>query len=132
MRILLDTNRYCDFAVGDKGVLRVLQRAECVALPFVSLAELRAGFAAGAMQRENERILSTFLARERVSVLYPDEGTVRQYAAVYAQLRAQGSPIPTNDLWIAALAIQHDLPLLSRDRHFRKLAQLTLVDAHDG
>ena len=72
----------------------------------------------------NEGVLSRFLGRPRVRVLWPDEQTTHHYARLFLQLWRQGSPIPTNDLWIAALAVQHDLALCSRDGHFDHLPQL--------
>lgn len=124
MRILLDTNRYTDFCKAVPEAVAPVTAAERVFLPFVALAELRGGFQAGTLARENERTLARFLASERVSVLYPDETTTQVYAGLFAQLRRQGTPIPTNDIWIAALALQHNLALLSRDAHFDNLPQL--------
>lgn len=124
MRILLDTNRYTDFCKAVPEAVAPVTAAEFVFLPFVALAELRGGFQAGTLARENERTLARFLASERVSVLYPDETTTQVYAGLFAQLRRQGTPIPTNDIWIAALALQHNLALLSRDAHFDNLPQL--------
>ena len=127
MRILLDTNRYTDFCKAVPEAVAPVTAAELVFLPFVALAELRGGFQAGTLARENERTLARFLASERVSVLYPDETTTQIYAGLFAQLRRQGTPIPTNDIWIAALALQHNLALLSRDAHFDNLPQLRRV-----
>lgn len=124
MRVMLDTNRYVDFCRGDPGAVDVVRQAEAVILPFVAVAELRAGFRCGTAARRNEAVLVRFLASPRASVLYPDEQTTHAYAGLFAQLRAQGTPIPTNDLWIAALAVQHDLLLCSRDAHFEHLPQL--------
>lgn len=124
MSILLDTNRYTDFCKAVPEAVAPVTAAERVFLPFVALAELRGGFQAGTLARENERTLARFLASERVSVLYPDETTTQVYAGLFAQLRRQGTPIPTNDIWIAALALQHNLALLSRDAHFDNLPQL--------
>ena len=124
MRILLDTNRYTDFCKAVPEAVAPVTAAERVFLPFVALAELRGGFQAGTLARENERTLARFLASERVSVLYPDETTTQVYAGLFAQLRRQGTPIPTNDIWIAAFALQHNLALLSRDAHFDNLPQL--------
>ena len=128
MRIALDTNRYVDFCRGDVDVVAIVRRAESVNMPFVVLAELRAGFRCGTVGRRNEAMLVRFLASSRVIVRYPDEQTAHTYAGLFAQLRAQGTPIPTNDLWIAALTVQHDLLLCSRDRHFDHLPQLARCD----
>ncbi|HBA82772.1 MAG TPA: VapC toxin family PIN domain ribonuclease [Verrucomicrobia bacterium] len=124
MKVLIDTNRYRDFCSADRQTVDWFQRAEEICLPFVCLAELRAGFLCGTKARSNESVLTRFLNRSRVRVLYPDEHTTHHYAHIFHQLRVQGTPIPTNDIWIAALAVQHDLYLLSRDRHFDRLPQI--------
>ena len=127
MRVALDTNAYSAALRGDRAVVELLQRAERIVLPFVVLAELRAGFAAGTVGRKNEAKLTEFLNSARVEVLFADEQTTHHYASLYADLRRAGTPIPTNDLWIAALAIQHDLPLKSADAHFAKIPQLIVI-----
>ena len=124
MRLALDTNRYVDLCKGDQGTVDLLAIAEAVFLPFVVLGELRAGFALGRRSTENERVLRSFLQKDGVEVLYADDQTTHHYARAFRQLRSQGTPIPTNDLWIAALVLQHDLVLHDRDRHFDHLAQI--------
>jgi predicted nucleic acid-binding protein len=127
MRVARDTNRYVDLCRDVEGVAETLETAEAVYLPFTALAELRAGFSLGSHGPENERTLRRFLMKDGVSVLYPDEQTTYQYAAVFRQLRSQGTPIPTNDIWVAALVLQHDLALYARDRHFEHLPQLVML-----
>lgn len=127
VRILIDTNRYTDFANKVPEAVDLFLGTEELVVPFVVLAELRAGFRSGSLSRRNEDILARFLANEKVHPLYPDERTTHVYAELFAQLRKQGTPIPANDIWIAALAVQHDLPLYSRDRHFCNIPQLTLL-----
>ncbi len=124
MRIARDTNRYKDFCTGLPEAVERLAVATEIHMPFVTLTELRAGLACGASGPRNEASLIRFLNRPRVRLLYPDENTTHHYARVFLQLRRQGTPIPTNDLWIAALVIQHDLLLYSRDIHFDRLPQL--------
>ena len=124
MRLALDTNRYVDFCRGGPEVVGTLEHAEAIYLPFIVVGELRAGFAVGSKGPKNERTLRRFQMRPGVSVLLADEQTTHHYAAVYRQLRAQGTPIPTSDLWIAALVLQHDLALYARDQHFDHLPQL--------
>lgn len=124
MKILIDTNRYSDFAKGEKTAVEIFTTADRIFVPFVVVAELRAGFRSGTISQRNEAVLVRFLANERVEVLYADAQTTHIYAEAYALLRRNGTPIPTNDLWIAALAIQHSLPLCSRDAHFEKLPQI--------
>jgi tRNA(fMet)-specific endonuclease VapC len=124
VRLALDTNRYVDLCKGVEATVRLVATAEAVFLPFVVVAELRAGFAVGKRAVENERVLRRFLLKEGVAVLYPDDQTTHHYAAAFRQLRVQGTPIPTNDVWIAALVLQHNLTLHARDRHFDHLPQL--------
>lgn len=127
MRIALDTNRYVDLCRGAAETVRLLEEAEAVVLPFVVVAELRAGFSFGRRPAENERVLRRFLVKDGVEVAYADDQTTHHYAAVYRQLRTQGTPIPTSDIWIAALVLQHNLGLHSRDEHFDHLPQLVRI-----
>ena len=127
MRVALDTNAYTDFCRADRHLVEVVQRAERIALPFVVLAELRAGFLCGSRSAENEKTLARFLNSARVDVLLADDQTTHHYSRLFLQLRRQGTPIPTNDLWIAALVAQHSLLLCARDRHFEHLPQLARV-----
>ncbi len=124
MRIAVDTNRYRDFCTGVPDAVERLATAREIHLPFVTLAELRAGFLCGTRARRNEATLIEFLNSPRVRVLLPDEDTTHHYARLFAQLRAQGTPIPTNDIWIAALVLRHDLLLYSRDEHYARLPQV--------
>lgn len=91
------------------------------------LAELRAGFAVGSQSTANEDVLQRFLGKPGVEVLYPGEETTRAYANLYRQLRRQGTPIPIDDLWMAALVVEHNLALCSRDQHFDTLPHLAIV-----
>jgi tRNA(fMet)-specific endonuclease VapC len=124
VRLALDTNRYVDLCRGEPRVIETLETAEEVWIPFPVLGELRAGFAVGSQGPKNERILRRFLMRNGVDVLFADAQTTHHYASVYRQLRSQGTPIPTNDLWIAALVLQHGLVLYARDQHFDHLPQI--------
>ncbi len=127
MRIALDTNRYIDFCKGEPESVRVLQTSEVVCIPFITVAELRAGFRCGSRGEENEKILIRFLNSARIEVLYADDQTTHHYARLFAQLRKQGTPIPTNDLWLAALVTQHNLILFARDQHFDHLPQIPRI-----
>ncbi len=127
MRIALDTNRYVDLVRGEASVVLALEKADAVFVPFVVIGELRAGFCAGTRRAEKEEILERFLLKSGVAVLYPTDQTTRNYAGLYAQLRAQGTPIPTNDLWIAALVIEKGLTFMTRDRHFGYIPQLHIL-----
>lgn len=127
MKVALDTNRYRDLCEGDEGVVRLLEDAESVHVPLIVIAELRAGFALGKKGRENEAVLQRFLIKPGVEILYPTDATTRHYADLFRQLKQQGTPIPTNDLWIAALVLERNLVLCTRDEHFRNLPQLNVA-----
>lgn len=127
MKLALDTNRYTDWWAGNEAVIAAVANAPEIYLPFVVIGELRGGFLRGSRSAENEAALQRFLHERTIQVLYPDDLTTRIYAAVYAQLKGQGTPIPTNDMWIAALALQHGLTLYARDKHFDHLPQLTRI-----
>ena len=125
MRILLDTNRLMDAFRGAPEMVKNLEQAAEIWIPFVALAEIKAGFLGGTRPAENEGLLQAFLRLPGVEVLFADRETTDVYARLFVQLRRAGTPIPTNDLWIASLALQHQLVLLSRDEHFDKLPQVS-------
>ena len=127
VRLALDTNRYTDLCRGEQSLIEIVERADAVWLPFVVVGELRAGFAVGSRGTHNEAVLRRFLLKPGVGILYADEQTTHHYASVYRQLRKQGTPIPTNDMWIAALVLQHSLVLCARDTHFDALGQLVRI-----
>ena len=125
MRVLLDTTRLTDALRGEVAVVKIIEQASEVWLPFVALAEIKAGFMAGSRAAQNEGLLQAFLRLPGVGVMFADRETTDVYARLFVQLRRAGTPIPTNDLWIASLALQHQLMLLSRDEHFDKLPQVS-------
>ncbi len=127
MNLALDTNRYVDLCRGVSPTVDLVATADTVYLPFVVVGELRAGFALGRRGAENERVLRRLLQKEGVRLLLADDQTTFHYAAVFRQLREQGTPIPTNDIWIAALVLEHNLVLHARDEHFDHLAQVPRV-----
>lgn len=127
MRLALDTNRYTDLCRGAAEVVSLVEHAEAVFLPFIVLGELRAGFLLGTRGAENENLLRRFLMKSGVAVLLADDQTTHHYAALFRQLRRQGTPIPTNDIWTAALVLQHGLVLCDRDGHFDYLPQIPRV-----
>ncbi len=118
LAIALDSNRYVDFRRNDPAAVEIVTTADRIVLPFIVLGELRAGFRGGTRSTANERELSTFLQSPRVEVAFADHATTHLYADLLVHLHQAGAPIPTNDIWIAAVVLQHDLVLFSRDRHF--------------
>ena len=116
--ILLDTNAYAAFKRGASEAISIVQRAPAITFNTIVLGELFGGFASGSRENENRQELAQFLASSRVAVLPLDRVTAEHYEAVYSALKKVASPIPTNDMWIAASAIQYGLTLFSYDRHF--------------
>ncbi len=124
MKLALDTNAYRLAMDGDADAVRLVRTADRVLLPVPVLAELRFGFLNGTKGRENEAHLVRFLDRPRVEVLRCDEETTVRYAELKLQLKKQGTPIPINDVWIAALVLQHQATLFTRDSDFERIPQL--------
>src|SRR6266498_5201423 len=117
--ILVDTNAYVAFKRGQPDAMDIVQRATHLALSSTVLGELLAGFAVGSREAKNRTELQQFLASDRVHILLVDDVTAAYYATVYRSLRSKGRPIPTNDMWIAASALQQGYALFSYDGHFQ-------------
>ncbi len=114
--MILDTNGLSALAEGDVALEPVLRRASLIAIPVIVLGEYRYGISQSRHHLHYERWLAEYLPDFRI--LDVDELTTISYSAVHSELKKAGTPIPANDVWIAALCRQHSLPLLSRDRHF--------------
>ena len=114
--MILDTNALSAVAEGETGATQQVSRAGQIAIPVIVLGEYRFGIAQSQRRREYERWLEELVTVSRV--LDVNEETAIGYARIRVQLKETGTPIPSNDAWIAALGLQHSLPILSRDRHF--------------
>lgn len=123
-RALLDTSGYSAFMRGDPTVTEWLRTVDAVYVNAVVLGELRAGFLRGRLRQKNEARLRQFLASSRVSALSVDEETAERYAVILNALWNAGTPIPTNDIWIAASAMQYGLAVITTDAHFLKIPQI--------
>jgi tRNA(fMet)-specific endonuclease VapC len=123
-RVLLDTSGYSAFMRGDATVKEMLQTADAIYVNAVVLGELRIGFLRGRLRQKNEGRLRQFLASSRVSALVVDEDTAERYAVILDALWTAGRPIPTNDIWIAASAMQYGLTVITTDAHFLKIPQI--------
>jgi len=124
--LILDTNALSAIADGQPAATKSFVRARQVAIPVIVLGEYRFGIAHSHHQQKYERWLEELIECSRVLEL--DEDTAIAYAEVRGQLKAAGTPIPSNDVWIAALCRQHGLSLLSRDRHFDSIKGLQRLD----
>ena len=124
--MILDTNALSAAAEEDPGVIGILAAIEQLVLPVVVIGEYRYGIAQSRHKARYRRWLDGLIAD--CTVVDIEEQTTHHYADINLELRRARRPIPTNDLWIAALCRQHGLPLLSRDRHFDFVARIRRVD----
>jgi predicted nucleic acid-binding protein len=120
-RITLDTNAYAAFKRGVPEAAEIIRHVPLIGISSVVLGELLAGFAAGTRETENRRELERFIASDRVQLLAVDQVTAGYYATVYQKLRRKGRPISTNDMWLAATALEHSLAVFSYDEHFESV-----------
>jgi tRNA(fMet)-specific endonuclease VapC len=124
IKVMLDTSAYSALLRGNDDVKRALQEADELYLNPVVIGELLAGFAHGGKEKKNRDILKEFLSSPRLHVVDIDEETSERYAVIINYLWEKGTPIPTNDLWIAATAMQHGLKLVATDGHYRNIPQI--------
>jgi tRNA(fMet)-specific endonuclease VapC len=123
----LDTSAYSNFRRGSEEVASLLDRAELVGVPTIALGELRTGFLLGGRRQRNETELAAFLDNPAVEVLQVDSETSRHYAEIVAELRKAGTPLPTNDIWIAASAARNGTTVLTCDDHFERIARVGAI-----
>jgi tRNA(fMet)-specific endonuclease VapC len=117
--LLLDTNAYSAFKSGRSEALEIIAHAPIIGLDSIVLGELLGGFVGGNREAWNRQQLEEFCASSRVQRFLVDDRTAEHYATIYNVLKRKGRPIPTNDMWIAASALRHDLALFTLDGHFR-------------
>lgn len=126
-KMLIDTNVYTHFKKNTKDVIHALQTVEHIVINNIVLGELFSGFKLGNREKQNKYELDEFLSSSRVDIVSSDEETAEFYAIIFAQLKRKGCPIPTNDIWIAASAMQHGLPIYTLDSHFSNIDGLRIV-----
>jgi tRNA(fMet)-specific endonuclease VapC len=128
-KILVDTNIYSSALRGDQEVVQVLRQVIHIGISAVSIGELLSGFRGGNREQENRKELGVFLDSPRVTLYRVDENTAEYYCVIINQLKKNGTPIPTNDIWIAAAAFQHGLTLYTLDKHFCNIEGLLLRES---
>ena|SRR2546425_10287165 len=131
MRVILDTSGYSEFMRGHPEIKTSVQEAEEILINPVILGELQAGFLRGGRARKNRRELRTFLSSPRVRVVPVDQETAERYAVIQDSLWTAGTPIPTNDIWIAATGMQFGLRVVTTDPHYKKVSQI-MVDCYQA
>ena len=127
-KVLIDTNIFSLAMKGDASTVQVLRKIDQIGFSAVSIGELLSGFKAGNRESENREELNMFLDSPRVLVHALDEDTADFYAIILNNLKKAGTPIPTNDIWIAAVAFQHGYKLYSNDKHFNLIPGLARID----
>jgi predicted nucleic acid-binding protein len=123
-KVMMDTSAYVAFLRNSPGVKEAVQQSDEIVFNPVVLGELLAGFMMGRNEKRNRAILRDFLSSPRVIIAEIDEETSERYAVIVQSLRMKGTPIPSNDLWIAASAMQHGLKVLTTDRHYLEVPQI--------
>jgi len=126
-KLLIDTNIYSFALKGDESVVELLREVDEIGFSVISIGELLSGFRQGGMERKNRQELEQFLDSPRVVVYHIDQDTAEFYSQIIINLRQIGKPIPTNDIWIAAVAFQNGLRLFTRDAHFQYIPGLYLT-----
>ena len=126
-RYCLDTTAYSHFKRGDRKAIELIDAAEWIGMPSITLGELWVGFLSGAHPARNEQELREFLACPVVEVLAVDHDVARLYGEIIVALKAAGTPVPTNDIWIAATAARFGATVLTYDTHFTAMSRVGSV-----
>lgn len=124
--ILLDTSAYSAFMRGNESVKKWVQESEDIFINPIIIGELKAGFTKGSKKEKNFQELERFILSPRVRIIAIDEDTSDRYAVILNSLWQAGTPIPTNDIWIAASAMQYGLKLVTTDKHFSFVSQVII------
>lgn len=127
-QVLLDTNAYSQLMTGNAQVLAILANAERVFFSVFVMGELIAGFKGGRREAENRRVLKRFLSKSSVQILMATPETAEIFGWLKNKLRQAGTPIPINDLWIAAHAVETGSVLIASDSHFTSVPGLRLLN----
>jgi tRNA(fMet)-specific endonuclease VapC len=125
--IIVDTSAYSYLRRGDKEIQDQLNNASLVVMSPITIGEVTVGCLGGSKEAENREKLDDFLAEPRVFMVNIDADTSERYALITSTLKQQGTPVPSNDVWLAALAWQHGYKILTRDTHFAKIPQVIMV-----
>jgi predicted nucleic acid-binding protein len=129
--IVIDANSYSAFKRGDFDAVEIIRHVPNIIMSPVVMGELLSGFAFGSKEEKNRKELELFLSSERVKLVAIDRNTSEQYTKIYKELRLKGKPIPTNDLWIAATAVQYGNAVFTYDDHFKHISTLKVISTFD-
>lgn len=126
-RYCLDTSAYSNFKRGDPQVVELIDQAEWLGLSTVALGEIWIGFHGGSRREKNEAELDEFLSSPQVEELVIDRETGRIYAEMIVSLQQAGTPVPSNDVWIAAAAVRAGVPVITYDGHFEYIRKVRSI-----
>jgi tRNA(fMet)-specific endonuclease VapC len=126
-RVLLDTSAYSKGLCGDPWAVELLREADELVICPIVVGELLAGFRRGSREAHNRAIMRKFLSTPRVTVASVTVDTAEFYSSIFEQLHRQGTPVPVNDIWIAACAMEHGAHLATSDEHFLHIAGLLTI-----
>lgn len=129
---LIDTNAYSHFLAGDKDIKSVLEESSKVFLSVVVIGELLIGYKSGSKEQKNRELLKTFINKPTVTVIHSNQETADIYSNIFLDLKNQGTPIPTNDIWIAAHAFETGSTLITYDKHFQNIPGLRVWSGIKG
>jgi len=128
LKLVLDTNIYCDYAEGIPNVVdHMASHGDDIFLPSIVIGELTYGFMKGRRQELNEKKLKEIIKKLQIEVISVDQNVSRKYALIYLSLIKKGKKIPINDVWIAACCMDVGGTLLTRDRHFQHVEQVDVL-----
>ncbi len=128
MKLVLDTNIYCDYAEGLPDVVDAIATyGQSILIPSVVLGELFFGFMKGSRQQFNEKKLRQVVNRLKIEIIDVNTDVARKYATIYLSLQKTGMKIPINDVWIAACCMEAGGTLLTRDKHFELINQIEAI-----
>ena len=128
MKLVLDTNTYCDYAEGLPDVVDIMAtRSQSLSIPSVVLGELLYGFMKGSRQQFNEKKLCQIISHLNIEIIDVNADVARKYAFIYRSLEKKGTKIPINDVWIAACCMEAGGTLLTRDQHFEAVDQIEVI-----
>lgn len=128
MRLVWDTNTYCDYAEGLPDVVDIMAtHSQYLFIPSIVLGELHFGFMKGSRRQFNEKKLRQIISRLKIEIIDVNADVARKYADIYRSLERKGTPIPINDVWIAACCMEVGGTLLTRDQHFEAVDQIEMI-----
>ena len=128
MKLVLDTNTYCDYAEGLPDVVDIMAtHSQYLSIPSGVLGELHYGFMKGSRQQFNEKKLRQMISHLKIEIIDVNADVARKYAFIYRSLEKKGTKIPINDVWIAACCMEVGGTLLTRDQHFEAVDQIEVI-----